>query len=65
MKGYIDTCGVFGCHEVYEAEYQHSPCPRCGISRAEIINYGTNDPDLIKKRIDKDWDDMYNDALGG
>lgn len=66
MKGYINMCGVFGCYEVYEAQHQHTECPRCGISRAEIIAFGTNDRDTINsKKIDKAWDELYNDSLGG
>ena len=66
MESYINMCGVFGCFEVYEAQHQHSECPRCGISRAEIIAFRSNDRDFIsKKKIDKEFDELYNDSLGG
>lgn len=65
-----NICPVFGCDELYDIESLHSKCPRCGISRADIIDLGSNDKDIIeagklKKEFDKDINDLYNDALGG
>jgi len=66
MNQYINMCGVFGCYTIYTPEHQHTECPDCGISRADIIAHGTNDRDIINsKKIDKELDDLYNDALGG
>ena len=61
-----NICGVYGCWEVYTARHQHIACPKCGVSKAEIIAFGTNDLEVIKeKKIDKEFEDLYNDALGG
>jgi len=59
-------CSVLECWEVYEAQHSHTECPKCGISRAEIIEFKTNDLNAIKrKKIDKEIEELYNDALGG
>jgi hypothetical protein len=63
---YHNMCGVYGCWEVYRAQHPHTPCPKCGISQAEIVAFGTNDMNVInEKKIDKEIGDLYNDALGG
>lgn len=63
---YINMCGVVGCYEVYEAQHKDAECPQCGISRAEIVAFRTNDRDAINsKKIDLELDNIYNDALGG
>ncbi len=66
MYSYV-LCGVFGCWELFEAQHQHTECPKCGVSRAEIIAYKTIDLNVINsKKIDKEIDNFYNDGgLGG
>lgn len=66
MYVYYTMCAVLGCWEVYETQHQHTECPKCGVSRAEIIMFRSNELDVInKKKFDKDIDDLYNDSLGG
>lgn len=65
MEDYINMCAVFGCYEVYEG-HKHTDCPRCGISSADIVSFGTNERQIInKKKFDRDIAELYNDALGG
>lgn len=66
MESYLNMCSVLGCYEVYKASHPHTECPRCGISRAEVVAFKTDDPQVIRaKKIDMEIDELYNDCLGG
>jgi 4-hydroxy-3-methylbut-2-en-1-yl diphosphate synthase IspG/GcpE len=59
-------CSVLGCYEVHTAQHIHTECPRCGITRAEVLAFKTNDPKVINdKKVDLEIAEFYNDSLGG
>lgn len=44
-------CEIYGCDGVCSDERPNAPCSKCGFSEADIREFGSNIPELIKGRM--------------
>lgn len=53
---YSVICGMYGCGHEFEVFFEkdldslYNICPKCKCCKADIDNFGTNDPQIINEK---------------